>query len=244
MGSVSAMHEKKNVTRNRLTAILAIALFAFVSTAGAQDVSKTDGAASGSAANTEAPKEAVAGQLDEMAAGRLAEVKLQAEKGDVSAQVRLGIAYAEGVAVKKDSKEAAHWLTKAAEQDNALAQAMLADKYFNGRGVRQNYAQALKWAQKAADKGNPEAQMILANLYKDGLGVRQNYAKAVELYKKSAESGETFSMYSLGLMYEEGLGVEKNMEEATMWYSRAAERDNSLALEKLAKILSATESCE
>src|SRR5436305_850628 len=49
-------------------------------------------------------------------------LRLEAEKGDVAAQFRLGMLFASGTEAPQDLALAAAWLRKAAEQGNAAAQ--------------------------------------------------------------------------------------------------------------------------
>lgn len=78
-------------------------------------------------------------------------IRSAAEKGDVSAQGKLGIMYYQGKGVPQDNAEAAKWTQKAAEQGNMYAESLLGIMYVNGEGVPQNNLEAAKWYQKAAD---------------------------------------------------------------------------------------------
>jgi TPR repeat protein len=68
-----------------------------------------------------------------------------AEKGDVNAQWVLGFMYLNGEGMPQNYKQAAYWLTKAADQGFALAQFNLGFMYDNGEGVSQDYEKALDW---------------------------------------------------------------------------------------------------
>lgn len=72
---------------------------------------------------------------------RLAEeYRIQAEKGDASAQIRLGNFFNQGPT--KDLVQAAFWYRKAANQGDAHAQWLLAYRYHRGEGVAKDDVEA------------------------------------------------------------------------------------------------------
>jgi uncharacterized protein len=91
----------------------------------------------------------------------LGSCRAEAEAGDASCQIWLGILYADGNGVKRDAVAAAGWFRRAAEQGNGVAAYNLARAYQNGEGVAQDLAEAKKWARKAAERGIPHAQLQL-----------------------------------------------------------------------------------
>lgn len=60
------------------------------------------------------------------------EIKLAAERGDALAQAHMGVAYAIGAGVTKNSADAAEWFRLSAEQGNADAQVALTLKNLFG----------------------------------------------------------------------------------------------------------------
>ncbi len=89
----------------------------------------------------------------------------RAERGDVRAQVELGMRYHEGKDVRKDFKEAAKWWKRAADKNDPSAQSHLATLYVLGEGVKKDYGEAIKLYRKAADNGNSEALYNLGTMY-------------------------------------------------------------------------------
>lgn len=72
--------------------------------------------------------------------------------GFVRWRFELGVLYQEGVAVKKDWKQAADWFKKIAEHPRASeAQRQLGDMFYNGSGVPRDYEQAAGWYRRAAE---------------------------------------------------------------------------------------------
>ena len=87
-----------------------------------------------------------------------------AESGDAVAQCDLGVCYANGSGIAKDSYEAFKWFKLSAEQGYARGMRNLGICYYNGAGVSQDYGEAVKWWKKAAEKGHDEAKEALRNM--------------------------------------------------------------------------------
>lgn len=91
----------------------------------------------------------------------------QAEQGDVSAQINLGVIYHLGEGVPQDYKQAVRWYRLAAERGNIIAQFGLGVMYAKGQGVPQDYKQAYAWFNIAGVNGHKEAQKnreLIANM--------------------------------------------------------------------------------
>ena len=84
-----------------------------------------------------------------------------AQSGDVDAQYRLGMMYANGQDVSKNDHQAAVWLQKAAEQGHAEARYRIGLIYAKGQGVPQDREMARHWLQQAAMQGVVQAKIIL-----------------------------------------------------------------------------------
>ncbi len=98
-----------------------------------------------------------------------------ASKGNVAAQVLLGVMYMEGRGVAKDKGKAVEWFQKAvglfqqaADKGDIYAQYGLGLMYMRGRGVPKDDQKAAEWFQKAADKGYRRARSKLEWLYENG----------------------------------------------------------------------------
>ena len=92
----------------------------------------------------------------------LEDIRRNAQKGDATAQFKLGTMYASGEGVTKDEIQAVAWFGKAAQLGNADAQYALALRYDNGQGVDKDGSQAVDWYQKAAAQGHQDAAKRLA----------------------------------------------------------------------------------
>ena len=143
------------------------------------------------------------------------------ELGNVAAQSKLGLCYANGNGVEKDENEAVKWWHKAAEQGFIAAQYNLG-LYYSGNG--QDYTEAVKWWYKAAEQGLAMAQSKLGLCYAQGNGVERNDTKAITWWRKAAAQGDAEAQRRLGLCYQEGRGIQQNSVEAVKWYRKAAEQ--------------------
>jgi TPR repeat protein len=156
---------------------------------------------------------------------QIEDLRISAEKGDLEAQVNLGIAYAKGEGIPKDEVEAVRWIRRAAEKGFAKAQFILGAVYFEGLGgVPKNYVQAVKWIRKAAEQGFADAQFELGEAYAKGGGVSKDYVEAVKWYRQAAEQGHAKGQLHLAWAYTKGEGIPKDEVEAVKWYRKAAEQ--------------------
>ncbi len=152
-----------------------------------------------------------------------------AQRGDVTAQFNLGLAYATGLGVPRDDAEAARWYRRAAEQGHAAAQDALGWAHTIGQGVPKDEAEAVRWYRRAAEQGHAKAQFDLGSAASQGFGVPKDDAEAARCYRKAAEQGYDRAQHTLGLAYANGLGVPKDEAEAVRWYREAAEQGHAKA---------------
>lgn len=92
---------------------------------------------------------------------QVAEIRINAEKGDPAVQLLVAWQYGVGIGVTKDYSEAAKWARKAAEHNNPDAQVLLGGFYMFGKGVPQDYTKSVMWVRKAVAQGNASAQQAL-----------------------------------------------------------------------------------
>jgi TPR repeat protein len=105
-----------------------------------------------------------------------------AEKGNVKAQVSLGIMYSQGRGVPQDYVESVKWVRLAAEQGSAGAQYNLGRMYFEGLGVPQDWVLALMWTNLAAAQGHEAAIEV-----RDVLGERLRHEQIAEAQRLARE---------------------------------------------------------
>ncbi len=153
----------------------------------------------------------------------VAQLRSDAEQGDIDAQMNLGVLYEKGDGVPQDYVKARAWYLKAAEQDDIDAQFNLGLLYLNGHGVKQDYVEARNWFLKAAEQGDIEAQFNLGLLYCGGYGVGQDYVEARDWWLKAAEHGYVEAQYTLGLLYYGGHPVAQHLK----WFPKVAGQGNA-----------------
>lgn len=161
----------------------------------------------------------------------IAELRLKAEAGDLSAKNALGRRYRIGDGLPQDDHLAVHWYRRSAEGGSALGQANLGWMYSNGRGVPQDDRKAVEWYRRAAEQGNLVATNNLGNMYLHGRGVPQDDRLAAQWFHRAAQHGHATSQYVLGYLYEHGRGVDKNLKQALEWYRQAADNGSAAATE-------------
>lgn len=162
--------------------------------------------------------------------------KLEAEKGNLAAQVKLGLMYNTGEGVARSDIEALKWYTLAAERGDAQGQNNLGNMYREGEGGPKNDVEAVKWYTLSAKQGHASAQNHLGYNYYIGAGVPKNDAEAIKWYKLAVVQGHAHSQYNLGVMYANGEGVSENAVMAYVWYSLSADLGFRLAIEDVETI--------
>jgi len=158
-----------------------------------------------------------------------------AEQGHASAQLRMGLAYRDGIGVEADVVVAAEWYKKAALQGAATAQFLLGVAYTNGDGVQPNATEAFAWLHKAAEQGSSnllKSEKAMYNLgmgFLEGRGMPANKTEALKWFIKAAQHGHARAQYNLGVAYSRGDGVATNATAAVTWFGQAAKQGHVLA---------------
>jgi len=164
---------------------------------------------------------------DEYSKASFEKLKMDAEKGNASAQIKLGVYYSKETyygGVKDEPIEAFRWFLKAAEQGDPDGQLKVGSSYLDGYGVPKNEVEAIKWCRKAAEQDYTVAQCVLGSIYRRE-GVTKNEVEALKWYRKAAEQGSTWGQWTLGGCYLDGIGVNQDPVEAYAYFSLAGETD-------------------
>ncbi len=137
-----------------------------------------------------------------------------AERGDASAQFKMGLRYDLGIGVPQNYAKSVKWIRKAAEQDYASAQYNLGSMYFSGLGVSQDFVEAFQWFYKAAEQGNASALNNLGAMYGKGQGVPQNHSEAYIWLSIATMSGNKEAIrnrdFAASNLSPEELGLAQN----------------------------------
>ena len=149
------------------------------------------------------------------------------QQGNADDQFALGemyFYYEIGTDIRQDSREAANWYRKAAEQGHVEAQYKLGGMFEHGWGVQKDYTEAVNWYRKAAEQGNAQAKESLPDLER----------------LKAASEGDAEAQYELGKMYQNTRDDDPddyvNQRQAAKWYLKAAKQGHAEALENLAEM--------
>lgn len=123
--------------------------------------------------------------------------RIAAEKGEVTAQLKLGAMYDSGREVRQNKAEALKWLHRAADSGDAFAQYVLGEKYRYDK----NIVEALKWLKLSADQGYAEAMYQLGLIYDYGHhGAKRDISEAAKWYRLAVEEGHEQAKVALGIM--------------------------------------------
>ncbi len=159
--------------------------------------------------------------------------RARAERGDATAQYRLGNRYRKGEGVPRDYAEALRWFRKAADQGDANAQYGIGFMYRNGQGVARDDAEAVRWLRKSADQGYALAQGVLGLMYSRGEGLSRDVDEALRWNQKAADQNYAPAQRALGFIYFYGQGVPQDEAESVRWFRKAAAGGDTLAQARL-----------
>jgi TPR repeat protein len=143
-------------------------------------------------------------------------LKFAADKGDIEAQIALGVFYFYQNLIPRSIK----YFTMAAEKGNIEAQYELAK-------LHKDKNETFKWLKLAAMNSNhPQIQYEVGMKYYNGIGVDKDYKEAFNWLLFSAKQGFPLAQNRLGIMYYTGKGVEKDYKKAKEWFKLAAKQND------------------
>ena len=159
----------------------------------------------------------VEARCDDNVYGQLIRCAYYAHMGDGDACFELGRAYELGLGVPALEKEAAHWMTLAAEQDICDALVRLGQMRLLGIGVERDAEEAFRLFSRAADQGNIRGVYQRGLCYLQGYGVMRDPIHAVECLHAAARLQYTPALYNLAMLYRDGIGVERDSHTALQY---------------------------
>lgn len=138
-----------------------------------------------------------------------------ATEGDFSeSHYWTGLCYLNGWGTKKNPREAAKWLMKAAEKGDEFAAYEVGILYKDGTGLPVDYDKAFTWMKKSAETGYGDALYELSVMYDEGTGVPEDDVKALKLMSESAYAGVDYGLFHLAFYFDSGTGVTQNSKIA------------------------------
>ncbi len=157
----------------------------------------------------------------------IAELREQAQAGDRSAQVDLGIQLMM-TNREPDLVEARRWLRAAMDAGDVEAKNAYAGLLLHGGGGPRDETLGRRLLAEAAAEGSVGANLTLSAAYRDGNGgFERDPSRAFAHMNAAAASahGESaqWVFWQLGMMHLRGTGTPVNPQEAYRWVSRAAD---------------------
>ena len=113
----------------------------------------------------------------------------RATQGHSDAQVFVGLSYANGWGVDKNTKLAGHWYQKAAKNDNASGQFLLGIYLISGKDA--DLPTGVMWLRRAAENGDTSAKGFLKKAKRRGW-----FDKVPRIKKENHRKVETVAMAS------------------------------------------------
>jgi len=143
-------------------------------------------------------------------------------RGDVVAQVNLGVCYLKGIGVGRDEVRAVGIFQQAADAGSTVAKRLLGVAYSDGVGVAKDEVRAAQLFATAAEEGDPAASFFLGHRRWYGLGVPQDKALALQHFTVAADAGIPAAMQNLAAAYLNGEGVDRDPMRAMALLEEAA----------------------
>lgn len=134
---------------------------------------------------------------------------------------RLGVAFARGRGVSRNTDQAISWLRAAAKTGEPRASAELG--VLMASDPRFSPEEAAAWCVKAARGGVAFAQYNLGILLIDGRGLPKDLSAARHWFERAARRGYGPAQYNFAVMLADGIGGVKNLSEAWFWARVASE---------------------
>ncbi len=144
---------------------------------------------------------------------------------DAAAMTLIGEIYRDGLAVRRDVREAVRWYRLASALGDKQAAFQLGVVLLDGApDVPKDRAAAKAQFEKAAAANHPGALYNVGVLAIEGDdSTPPDFAKAAEDFKRAAIAGDDNGAYSYGVLLRQGRGVPLDIEESAHWLKRAAE---------------------
>lgn len=150
---------------------------------------------------------------------------------DKEACRRVGEAYLEGAAVRRDLREARYWLEKSCRLNSSEGCNRLGKTYEQGIRENRDLKRALALFQRACSLRHPPSCYDYGHLLQGG-GERYPHDIALIVFAYACRSGITRACTALGWMYERGHGVTPDSQAAAALFRHACDRQETDACRK------------
>jgi TPR repeat protein len=170
----------------------------------------------------------------------VATAEAKARQGDLSAMMKLGLAYWGKQGIPADIDKGKMWLERAAEAGSLQAQMFLGTAYLSGSGLPKDIVLAGKYLLQVAQRQNVDAsdqgsqalaQYFIADMYEHGWGVEKSHEKAIQFLQLAANNGNYPAQFDLGSLYNDGTGgMPMDKAIACQWFEKAADSGHARAM--------------
>jgi TPR repeat protein len=151
------------------------------------------------------------------------------DPADGAAMALIGEIYDEGLAVRRDLKEAAAWFRLAGEHGNREGLFKYGMALLEGRGVDPDRGAARHALEQAAALGHGGALYNLGVLALQGNGVAHDFKSAAVFFQGAADAGDIDALFALANLYRTGQGVDLDLAHAVKLYKAAADAQDPAA---------------
>lgn len=155
-------------------------------------------------------------------------LKVEADKGNVSAQYALSNVYAKGLGTVENETLALQYLKMAVDKkypDAMCTWGIILQ--MDDVGVKTNKEEGHNYIKMAADNGCKKAYFVVGRDFYLGVGTPINYTLARVYWEKAAEEDNSYALYWLGAIYDMGQNVQKNPVKAFDYFMRSAMLKNA-----------------
>lgn len=137
-----------------------------------------------------------------------------AERGDVSAMIRVARRYEQGDGVGRDFVKAKFWYEKAVDRGSGLAAYVLGRRYENGEmGLVANPRVAKIWYEIGAQYNDADAANAIGVLYYQGKGIDADKSEARRWYQKAISLGSDQAVKNLKELDAEQAKIRREQTE-------------------------------
>lgn len=152
-------------------------------------------------------------------------LRIMAEEHDILAMMELGMAYAFGIMVKADRKQAVLWLERAADAGYWGAMLQVAGILMREQkdDVRKK---AFSYVKKAAAMGDGLAEVRLGDCWHYGLGCERSFENARRYYDIACRRGSLLAVFSMARLYDDRVFPQRSEMQAAIWTEKAAQMGN------------------
>ena len=151
-------------------------------------------------------------------------------------QYDIGFCYLVGIGVKKDFRQALHWMKQSTKQGHIEAIRFL-KTHLESLGLNYNLNEFIhcdglmpdfNQTKYQAEQGDKDAQNVMGLHY--GLnGPEKDYGRASYWFRKASEQGHAVAQQMLSSCYRQGRGVPKDEKQAMYWLRESAKNGNEMS---------------